>query len=143
MANDEKRRVRITLRWIQIADNLEAPWDSEGEFRFRARVTTQGRTQETVLPEQGHWSISDHPAKNRVDDIDAVLFDGEAGDSLVVELSGVEIDRMSEDDALTPYRREYRGSQAAWTGRHQPGDEGRRDPESLPEWRLAYDIELA
>jgi hypothetical protein len=143
MADGKAQRVRITLRWIQIVDNMEAPWDAEGEFRFRVRVTANGKTHETVLPERGHWSISDHPGRNRVEGIDAVLFEGEPGQALVVEISAYEVDRVSDDDALTPYRREFGGSPSAWAGRYQPGDEGRREPEALPEWRLAYDIEVA
>jgi hypothetical protein len=142
MAKGGVQRVRVTLRWLQIKDNKEAAWDDEGEFRFRTRVTTAGRTHESVFPEEGHWTISDHPRRSRVDKIDRVLFEGEVGDSLVIEMSGFEIDRMSGEDALTPYRREYTGTPAAWVGRHQPTDEGSGDPENLADWRVAYDIEV-
>ena len=136
-------RIRVTLRWIQIKDNKEAMWDDEGEFRFRSKVTTAGQTKELEFPEQGYWSISDHPRRNKVDKIDKVLYEGEAGDSLVVELSGIELDQMSANDNLEDYRREYTGAVASWAGRHQPTDEGSSDPENMSDWRVCYDIEMA
>lgn len=142
MTNGDARRLRVTLRWIQIKDNKDAAWDDEGEFRFRSCVTTAGRRHEVEMPEQGHWAISDHPRRNKVDKIDRVLFDGEPGDSLVVELFGWELDPLSKSDALAPYRREYTGDPASWVGRHQPTDEGASDPENLIDWRVAYDVEL-
>ena len=135
-------RIRVTLRWIQIKDNKEAMWDDEGEFRFRSKVTTAGQTKELEFPEQGYWSISDHPRRNKVDKIDKVLYEGEAGDSLVVELSGIELDQMSANDNLEDYRREYTGAVASWAGRHQPTDEGSSDPENMSDWRVCYDIEV-
>jgi hypothetical protein len=142
MGKGPNDRVRVTLRWIQIKDNKEAAWDDEGEFRFLARVTTAGRSHELELPEHGYWAISDHPRRSKVDKIDKVLFDGEPGDSMVVELSGYEMDQLSDHDALTPYRREYTGAPSSWAGRHQPTDEGSSDPENLTDWRVAYDIEV-
>ena len=142
MAKGGGQRIRVTLRWIQIKDNKEAPWDDEGEFRFRSRVSTAGRTLESEFPEDGYWSISDHPRRSKVDKIDKVLYEGEAGESMVVELSGFEMDQMSGRDALSHYRREYTGGAASWAGRHQPSDEGTSDPENMIDWRIAYDIEL-
>jgi hypothetical protein len=142
MSENGGSRVRVTLRWIQIKDNKEAMWDDEGEFRFRSRVTTAGQTRELEFPEQGYWSISDHPRRNKVDKIDKVLYEGTAGDSLVVELSGVELDQLSSNEELTAYRREYTGSPKSWAGRHQPTDEGSADPENMVDWRICYDIEL-
>ncbi len=142
MATGGGQRIRVTLRWIQIKDNKEAPWDEEGEFRFRASVSTGGRSQDSEFPEQGYWSISDHPRRNKVEKVDKVLYEGEAGDSLVVELSGFEMDQLSGHDALTHYRREFTGSAPSWAGRHQPTDEGSADPENMSDWRVAYDIEL-
>lgn len=142
MATGGGQRIRVTLRWIQIKDNKEAPWDEEGEFRFRARVSTGGRSEETQFPEQGYWSIADHPRRNKVEKIDKVLYDGVAGDTLVVELSGFEMDQLSGHDALVPYRREHTGNPASWAGRHQPTDEGSNDPENMSDWRVAYDVEL-
>jgi hypothetical protein len=143
MSENGGKRVRVTLRWIQIKDNKEAMWDDEGEFRFKSRITTAGQTRELEFPEQGYWSISDHPRRNKVDKIDKVLYEGEVGDSLVVELTGVELDQLSANDTLTDYRREYTGDPKSWTGRHQPTDEGSDDPENMADWRVCYDIELA
>ncbi len=143
MSDNGASRIRVVLRWIQIKDNKEAMWDDEGEFRFRSKVTTAGRTNELEFPEQGYWAISDHPRRNKVDKIDKVLYEGEAGESLVVELFGVELDQMSQNDTLEDYRREYTGDVSTWVGRHQPIDEGSEDPENLEDWRVCYDIELA
>ena len=96
-------KIRVVLRWIQIKDNKEATWDDEGEFRFQSKVTTQEVSHELTFPEQGYWSISDHPKRNKVDKIDKVLFEGDAGDSLTVELSGVELDKMTANDHLEHY----------------------------------------
>ena len=142
MSENGGTQIRVTLRWIQIKDNKEAMWDDEGEFRFRSKVTTGTNVEELEFPEQGYWAISDHPRRNKVDKIDKVLYEGEAGDSLVVELSGVELDQMSANDELQDYRREYTGDVSSWAGRHQPTDEGAVDPENLVDWRVCYDIEL-
>jgi len=143
MSENGKSRIRIVLRWIEIKDNKEAMWDDEGEFRFRSAVTTAGQTHELQFPEQGYWLISDHPRRNRVDKIDKVLFEGEAGDSLTVELTGVELDQLTKNDELAPYRRSFEGDPESWMGRHEPSDEGSDDPENLVDWRLCYDIEKA
>ena len=137
----ESSNVRVVLRWIQIKDNKEAMWDDEGEFRFRSKITTSGQSHEIEFPEQGYWSISDHPRRNKVDKIDKTLFEGAVGDSLVVELFGVELDQMSANDHLADYRREFTGPAESWIGRHQPTDEGSDDPENMIDWRICYDIE--
>ena len=136
-------RIRVILRWIQIKDNKEAAWDDEGEFRFRSRVTTGGHTTEFRFPEQGFWSISDHPRRNKVDKIDKVLFEGEPGATLVVEIFGEELDQFSASDHLEDYRKEFTGSVSGWIGRRQPSDEGVADPENMSDWRICYDIETA
>ena len=135
--------IRVILRWIQIKDNKEAMWDDEGEFRFRSKTTTAGESHEIKFPEQGYWSISDHPRRNKVDKIDKMLFEGAAGDSLVVELFGVELDQLTANDYLADYRREFTGGASNWIGRHQPPDEGTEDPENMIDWRVCYDIETA
>lgn len=140
MSEQVSGRVRVVLRWIQIKDSKEAPWDEEGEFRFRSRVTTGGRSHERRFPEKGHWTISDHPRRNKLDKLDRVLFEGEVGPTLSVELFGVEIDLLSKDDHLEHYFREYTGPVADWLGRHQPSDEGSDDPENMSDWRVCYDI---
>ena len=85
MSDNGGGQIRVTLRWIQIKDNKEAMWDDEGEFRFRSKITTSGKSHELEFPEQGYWSISDHPRRNKVDKIDKVLYEGEQGDTLIVE----------------------------------------------------------
>ena len=136
-------RIRVILRWIQIKDNLEPAWDDEGEFRFRSKVTTAGEEHEVRFPEEGYWTISDHPRRNKVDKIDKILFEGSVGDSLLIELFGEELDNFTANDYLEEYRREYSGPVSSWVGRHQPTDEGTDDPENLENWRVCYDIELA
>lgn len=143
MSEKDGNRIRVVLRWIQIKDNKEAMWDDEGEFRFRAKVTTAGEAHESEFPKEGYWSISDHPRRNKVDKIDKVLFEGDVGDSLVVELFGTELDQITPNDHLETYRREYTGDVAGWIGRHEPTDEGTGDPENLSDWRVCYDIERA
>jgi hypothetical protein len=69
-------RLRVTLRWIQILDKLEPFYKERGEFRFSARVTGDGRTQETRFPTEGHYEISDHPAWNKLN-LDRVIFEGD------------------------------------------------------------------
>ncbi|MDH3270754.1 MAG: hypothetical protein OEN56_05445 [Gemmatimonadota bacterium] len=142
MSDNGGGQIRVTLRWIQIKDNKEAMWDDEGEFRFRSKVTTAGQSHELEFPEQGYWSISDHPRRNKVDKIDKVLYEGECGDNLIVELFGVELDDLTANDHLEDYRREYTGSLSDWVGRHQPTDEGSGDPENMSDWRVCYDIEM-
>jgi hypothetical protein len=142
MSENGGGQMRVTLRWIQIKDNKEAMWDDEGEFRFRSKITTAGQSHELEFPEQGYWTISDHPRRNKVDKIDKVLFEGAVGDNLIVELSGVELDDFSANDHLEDYRREYSGDPGSWVGRHQPTDEGSHDPENLTDWRVCYDIEV-
>lgn len=95
------------------------------------------------LPEEGHWEITDHPRFNKVDKIDHVMFEGEAGESLTVELFGEEIDQLSANDELDAYKKEFTGDAESWVGRQAPGDEGSEDPENLSNWRICYDIELA
>lgn len=143
MSDNGGGQIRVTLRWIQIKDNKEAMWDDEGEFRFRSVVTTAGQSHEIEFPEQGYWSISDHPRRNKVDKIDKVLYEGAFGDNLVVELFGVELDDFSANDHLEDYRREFTGESSSWVGRHQPTDEGSEDPENMTDWRVCYDIEIS
>ena len=143
MSDNGGGQIRVVLRWIQIKDNKEAPWDDEGEFRFRSKVTTAGHTEELEFPEQGYWKISDHPRRNKVDRIDKVLYEGAAGDKLVIELFGTELDDLSPNDYLQDYRREFTGDTSSWLGRHQPIDEGSDDPENMTDWRVCYDIEMS
>jgi hypothetical protein len=134
----------VILRWIQVTDIHEAPGDMEGEFRFRSKVTTGDQSNEMQFPEPPkYWTFRDDPRYNKMDKIDKTLFEGEAGDSLVVELSGEELDRFTANDLLEPYRKEFTGPVSSWIGRYQPADEGTEDPENLSDWRICYDVELA
>lgn len=142
MGQNDGKRVRVVLRWIQIKDKLEPFFKDHGEFRFRSRVTSGDHVSEARFPEDGHWEITDHPRFSKVDKIDKVLYEGPASDSLVVELFGEEIDELSANDQLDDYRREFTGSANLWVGYHQPGDENSPDPENMRLWRVAYEIEM-
>jgi hypothetical protein len=140
-------KVRVTLRWLQILDKLDPSWKETGEFVFRGRVLTggsPGRVQETRMPEQGHWKVSDDPQYNRLNKLDRVLFEGEVvGNILVVELMGEELDQLGSNDFLVPYKRIFTGDPKDFAGRYQPGDEGASpDPENMENWRVCYDIEI-
>lgn len=146
MPDGNPKRVRVTMRWLQVLDSLEGPGDDTGEFFFTFRVSSANGdlVQETRLPEKGHISVSDHPSWNKLDKINKVIFDGNVEDHLVVELMGEEIDLLSANDHLDTYRREFTGDPETWAGTYKPGDEGDSvaDPESLSNWRVAYDIEI-
>ncbi|HSH44273.1 MAG TPA: hypothetical protein VK966_00320, partial [Longimicrobiales bacterium] len=121
--------------------------DEYGEFVFEFRVANPngGNEQVTRIPDSGHMSISDHASMNKVT-LDRVIFEGDIkdGDSLVIEARGEEQDRLSPNDSLTDYRREFTGPVADWLGTHTPWDEGSdevADAEQLGDWRLAYTIE--
>lgn len=137
--------VRVTLRWVQILDNLEVFFKKKGEFRFKARVSSEnfgGIQQETVLPESGgYYKISDHIRWNKLDKLNRVLFEGRVKDHLKIALTGEELDWFSRNDPLDPYERVFSGEPQSWVGRHAPGDEGPEDPENVGNWRVCYDIE--
>lgn len=135
------QRIRVTLRWLQVLDKLEPWYKSKGEFVFWATVTS-GETQEYRFPDSGHYPVSDHPRWNKLEKLNKLMYDGLAGDSLVVELRGVELDDLSADDELERYRREFTGPVESWVGRHLPGDEGPEDPENMSNWRVCYDVEM-
>lgn len=139
------KKIRVTLQYIEILDRKD--FDQEGEFvfEFKASVPEQGLEQSTRIPEQGHWSISDHPAMNKVT-VNRVIFEGEVedGDTLALEGHGTELDQISAHDLLTPYRREITGPVSDWLGRYSPWDEGsehQTDPEQLGDWRLSFVVE--
>lgn len=140
---DAGQRVRVILRWIQVKDTLDPFFKDKGQFRFWSKVTSGGETQELKFPEKGHYSISDHPRFSKIDKLDKVLWDGEVGDDMRVELFGEEVDRWSKNDPLDNYSRLFEGPVESWVGRHQPGDEGSADPENMKLWRVGYDVELA
>jgi hypothetical protein len=144
MSENGGNRIRVILRWVQVTDIHEAPGDEEGEFRFRSSVSSGGQTTELQFPEPpAYWTIRDHPRFNKVDKIDKVLFEGPAGDSLTIELSGEELDTFTKNDQLAVYTKEFTGPVSSWVGRYQPTDEGTGDPENLTDWRVCYDVEMA
>lgn len=145
MAESTGKRVRVTLRWVQILDNMEPFFKEKGEFVFRAKVWTDnhgGQVQETRIPGKGHYSISDHPRWNKLSKLDKIVFEGKVTNHLVVEFQGEELDRFSANDPLAPYRREFTGPIEGHVALVQPGDEAAADPENLENWRLGYEIEV-
>lgn len=146
MAVENGERIRVVLRTVQIHDNLEPSWDDEGEFRFRARVSSRNRggiSQEIVLPgADSHYKVSDHPARNRLY-LNKVLFEGEVDDHLEIEIEAEELDWLTANDKLPRYHRVWTGSPSSWVGLYHPGDEGAGDPERLDKWGITLEIEKA
>lgn len=141
------QRIRVTLRYLEILDRKDLDEYGEFVFRFKSSVPQRGAKQEVRIPETGHLSISDHPSMRRLS-MDKVVFEGEVedGDSLVLEATGEELDRLSANDQLVPYRREFTGPVSGWIGEHTPWDQGSddvADPEQLGDWRFAFAIESA
>lgn len=137
--------IRVTLRYIEVLDRKDLDEYGEFVFRFKAAVPDRGIESAVRLPESGHYSVSDHPSMNRLK-MDKVIFEGEVtdGDTLVLEATGEELDFLSPNDHLEPYRREFTGPVAGWIGRHSPWDEGSDgtvDPEQLKDWRFSFEIE--
>ncbi|MDX1647451.1 MAG: hypothetical protein R3304_09930 [Longimicrobiales bacterium] len=139
MTESNGPQIKVTLRSIQILDAKD--WDGEGEFRFHSRITTGGQSRELSFPDN-FWRISGDFPNNTVEKIDKELYRGPAGEKLVVELRGEEIDVGKSNDELQPYRREFTGDPSSWVGRQHPLDEGVGDAENLEDWRVTYDIEL-
>ncbi|MGH7503385.1 MAG: hypothetical protein ACREL7_16785 [Longimicrobiales bacterium] len=140
-------RIRVTLRWIQILDNLEPFFKERGEFRFSASVSGDGkRPSISRFPKEGFYEISDHPAWNKLN-LDRVLFEDEVDGALTVELMGEELDTVSANDQLDAYRRSFAGTPSGWIGHYGPGefetDIDSNDPENMTNWRVSYDIDLA
>lgn len=138
-------RVRITLDFIEILDSLDL--DMYGEFHFEFRVSSdrRGLLRESRLPESGTLSISEHPAMNRIGHLDHSLWEGmvEPGEVIILEAQGEDVDRLSRNDPVQSYRREFSGDPNTWAGKYGPWDEGTkevRDPENLDQWRLGYTI---
>ncbi len=133
-------QIRVTLRWLEILDNLEAIPGSKGEFVFHSTVRSGDNTQTIRIPKKGHYSISDNPMENRLRKLNKVLFEGEATGSLSIEIRGEELDPFGKKDHLETYSRSYETPISACIGIHQAGDES-GDPESLSNWKLGYEIE--
>lgn len=156
MSETGGQRIRVILRWVQILDNLEPFFKEKGEFRFHAVVSSENRggiRQETDLPEDGYWAISDHPAWNK-EIVNRVIFEGEVDDHLDIQITGVELDKTTPDDVLDTYHREFRGPVDQWLGMYGPGSDlpddeaspeaGKgSDPEMMSNWRLCLVIEKA
>lgn len=140
MSGQEGKRIQVVLRWVQILDKLEPFFKETGEFVFRSRVESGGKVEERRMPEAGYYALSDRPGWNRLEKLDKVLFDGMAGDTLVIELTGEELDTVGGSDRLDTYCREFTGDPDTWVGHYEPVDEGSSDPENLGNWRICYDI---
>lgn len=137
-------RVRITLDFIQITDRLDL--DMDGEFRFEFSVSSlrRGLLRESRLPESGTLSISRHPAMNWIGHLDHLLWEGtvETGEVIILDARGEDVDRLSRNDPVQSYRREFSGSPDIWAGRYGDGTQAMPDPEDLEQWRLGYTIEV-
>ncbi|TVP53560.1 MAG: hypothetical protein EA351_15210 [Gemmatimonadales bacterium] len=144
MGESNGTKIRVILKMIQIHDNLEPAGDDEGEFRFQITVSSRNRgglREETRLPrKKKFYRISDNPAWNRLV-LNEVLFEGEVDDHLEVEILGEELDLLTPNDELTPYRRTFEGDPNTWLGIHKPGDEGDEDPERMNDWWVYLEIE--
>lgn len=139
--------IRVTLRYLEILDRKDLDAEGEFVFEFKASVPDRGVEQVTRIPEQGHLSISDHPSMNKLT-MNKVIFEGdvEDGETLVLEATGTELDRLSAHDHLNAYRRELTGPVSDWLGRYSPWDEGSghsSDPEQLGDWRISFEVEQA
>ena len=146
-AGASPRRIRVTLRYIEILDSKDVDTWGEFRFRFRAGVPERDEVLESRIPEDedSYLSVSEHPAMNRIS-VDRVLFEGSVGpgESLLVEAEGEEVDRFTPNDPITPYSRVFSGPVETALGEHGPWDEGNGeedDPEQLGDWRFAYVIE--
>lgn len=145
MSEGNGQRIRVTVQWVQILDNLEPAFKDKGEFVFRSVVTSNNfptQKHESRYPATGHISISDKPVVNK-EIIKWVIFEGEVTDHLVIELFGEELDTLSANDHLDDYRREFSGPVAGWLGTYGPGEDFKSDehdhdddPEMMSNWRV-------
>jgi hypothetical protein len=134
------RKLRVTLDRVQILDSKEPFFKPFSEVRLRTRVSTLnngGIVVETTAPRRGAFRVSTHAGKNMVD-IGQAIFEGWVEDHLEVELTAVEVDRLSRDEAYQTYRRIHRSSEL--TGEYGPDDEI-LDAEEMTDWRVWYRIE--
>lgn len=97
--------------------------------------------QETRIPREGHFLISDDPSWNQRH-LNEVIFEGEVDDHLEIEIAGEELD-LVRNDQLPTYHRVFEGSPSSWIGAYRPGDEGSGDPERMKEWWIFLDIQGA
>jgi hypothetical protein len=134
------RRLRVTLDRVQILDSKEPFFKPFGEVRLRARVSTEnngGIEIETTAPRKGSYRVSKHAGHNMVD-VKVPIFEGWVEDHLEVELTAIEVDRLTRDEAYQTYRRIHRGP--GLSGDFGPDDEI-LDTEEMPDWRVWYRIE--
>lgn len=139
------KKIRVTLRYVEILDSKDLDGEGEFVFEFTGTVPERGEEQTLRIPDSGHLAISDHPSMRKVT-LNKVIFEGEVedGETLILEGKGTELDQISAHDELTGYRREFIGDVAGWIGEYTPWDEGSADttdPEQLGDWRVAYRIE--
>jgi hypothetical protein len=140
MGTQQGESIKVILRKVQINDNLEPFFKDEGEFRFTARVSSGGQLlNEVRLPKEGHYEISDHPTWNQRH-LNEVIYEGPVNGNLEIEVLGEELDTLSANDHLTPYRRVFDGPADSWVGYHRPGDEGINDPERMKDWWIFLEI---
>ena len=150
MSEANGERIKVTVRAVQILDNLEPAFKEKGEFVFKSTVSSNnlgGVQHEGRYPATGHISISDQPVFNR-EIINWVIFEGEVSDHLVIELVGEELDKFSANDMLDPYRREFTGPVEGWLGTYGPGedmsaDQHEDDPEMMSNWIVTIFIDRA
>jgi hypothetical protein len=141
----ESPHIRFILDWLEITDSMDI--DSVGEFRFlfRVRSDLRGVLRDTLLPEEGTVSISERAGHNHLGPLNLVLYDGpvERGESVVLEVTGEEVDLLSPNDEVEFYERSFTGDPLGWVGTYTPwdGEGGGRDPEQLAQWLLSYRVE--
>jgi len=143
MSEGNGQRIRVTVQWVQILDNLEPAFKEKGEFVFRSVVKSNNFPvkHESRYPATGHISISDQPVVNK-EIIKWVIFEGDVSDHLVIELFGEELDTLTANDHLENYRREFSGPVSEWLGTYGPGEDfskgesGDDDPEMMSNWRV-------
>lgn len=140
------RHIRVTVSYVEILDRKDLDEYGEFVFEFKGSIPGRGLEQITRIPKSGHLAISDHPSMNKVS-LNTEIFDGmvEEGDTLVLEATGTELDKLSADDELNAYRRELTGAIDDWAGSYSPWDEGTghsSDPEQLGDWRLSLEVEV-
>lgn len=137
------KRVKVILDKIRILDDHDPCLKGKGELVFTAAVVPDGdatRRQQTRLPTQGVYKVSDRPGVNEVAPR-AVLFDGLVRhENLSICIAGKELDLFSADDPLNRYHRTFQGDPKNWYGVYRPRDEY-LDSEDVGDWAVWYRIE--
>ncbi len=138
--------LRVTVNYVEILDRKDLDEHGEFVFEFKGTIPDRAVVQTKRIPDDGYISISDHPSMNKVT-LNKVVFEGEVqdGEGFVLEASGTELDKLSANDELNAYRRDFSGDISNWAGRYGPWDEGSKhdsDPEQLGDWRIAFTVEV-